>query len=75
MDSIRDLFRIGLDSDTFVTWGKDLALALLILAAFWGLSRFVRYFLAHVAPRITKLTRTGLDDRMLVRVAPPVRSW
>lgn len=72
VDSIRDLFRVGLDSDTFVTWGKDLVLALLILAAFWGLSRFVRYFLAHVAPRITKLTRTGLDDRMLVRVAPPV---
>lgn len=71
MDSILDMFQVGMESDTLVSWGKEIALALLIVAAFWGLSRFVRCLLAKVAPRFTRFTRTDLDDRILVRVAPP----
>lgn len=71
MDSIRDLFQVGLESETLISWGKEIIQAVLIMAVFWGLSCLVRYFLAKVAPRFTRFTRTDLDDRILVRVAPP----
>lgn len=71
MDSVRDLFQVGLESDTLLSWGKEVFLALLVIAAFWGLSRCVRFFLTRVAPRFTRFTRTDLDDRILLRVAPP----
>jgi small-conductance mechanosensitive channel len=55
-----------------VFWGKELAGALLILGAFWLLSRLARWFLATWGPRLTSFTTTDLDDRILQRITPPV---
>jgi len=53
-------------------WLKESLLALLIVALFWGLSLVVKYILTHWGPRFTAFTRTDLDDRILVKITPPV---
>ncbi len=72
MDRILNFYNMGLDGDSVVTWIKSIILAILIAAVFWVLSLIVRYLLTHLVPRITALTSTDLDDRILVRISPPV---
>jgi len=68
--SIRDFLQFGMESEQLLSWTKEISFALLIVAVFWGLSRFLRYFLVKWGPRFTRFTRTDLDDRILVRIAP-----
>lgn len=72
MDRILNFYTIGLDGDQIATWIRSAILALVIIAAFWVLSLLVRYLLTRWIPRITALTSTDLDDRILARVSPPV---
>ncbi len=69
---MEDYFLSLVESEKILTWTKDILLALCIVALFWGLSRFLRYFFVRWMPRIARLTRTDLDDLVLQRVTPPV---
>jgi small-conductance mechanosensitive channel len=60
------------ETDTlYLYWAKQILVAALIFAAFWLLSRLVRYFLTVWGPKFTSFTATDLDDRILQRVTPP----
>jgi MscS family membrane protein len=69
---MEDYFLSLVENEKILTWSKDIFLALSIVALFWGLSRFLRYFFIKWMPRIARLTRTDLDDRVLQQVTPPV---
>jgi MscS family membrane protein len=53
-------------------WAKEVLGALLILALFWLLSNLVVMLLGKWGKRLTALTATDLDDRVLQRVIPYV---
>lgn len=72
MDKILNFYNIGLNGDLVVAWMRGIIFALLIVAAFWVLSLLARYLLTRWIPRITALTSTDLDDRILARISPPV---
>jgi MscS family membrane protein len=60
------------ETDTlYLFWGKKILVAALIFAAFWLLSKLVRYFLTVWGPKLTSFTSTDLDDRILNRITPP----
>ncbi len=61
-----------MESDRIFSLGLDLLLAVLIVTAFWGVSRLVRYLMTCWGPRIVRLSKTDLDDRILARITPPV---
>ncbi|MDD2318736.1 MAG: mechanosensitive ion channel family protein [Geobacteraceae bacterium] len=69
---MQDYFLSLVENEKILAWTKDIFLALCIVAFFWGLSRLLRYFFVRWMPRIARLTRTELDDRILQRVTPPV---
>jgi MscS family membrane protein len=69
---IRDTFQSVVEHDLLLTWLTELFLALVIVAAFWGLSLLVRYLLTAWVPKLTRISRTDLDDRLLMRITPPV---
>lgn len=72
MDRILNFYSVGLEGDQVVTWIRGVIFALIIVAAFWFLSLLVRFLLTRWIPRITAMTSTDLDDRILVRISPPV---
>lgn len=53
-------------------WGEDIVYAILILAGFWFLARFVRYFFARWVSRFTRHTETELDDKIIEAVKSPI---
>ncbi|MDU0460526.1 MAG: mechanosensitive ion channel family protein [Geobacteraceae bacterium] len=65
-------FRSLFENETILIWTKECILALLIIALFWVMSRLLRYLFAKWVPRIARLTRTDLDERVLHRITPPV---
>jgi small-conductance mechanosensitive channel len=69
---MEDFFLSLVEKEKILTWSKEIFLALCIVVFFWGLSRFLRYFFVRWMPRVARLTRTDLDDRVLQRVTPPV---
>jgi small-conductance mechanosensitive channel len=69
---MQDFFRSLVESDTILIWTRECALALLIFGLFWALSRFLRYFCTKWLPRIARITKTELDDRIVLRITPPV---
>ncbi len=71
MDKIVDFYRLQESDSLYIYWMKELLVALLIFALFWGLAKLLRYFLTVWGPRLTSFTATDLDDRILSRVTPP----
>ncbi|MRR55263.1 MAG: mechanosensitive ion channel family protein [Deltaproteobacteria bacterium] len=69
---MQDFFRSLVESDTILTWAREFFLALLIFGFFWVLSRLLRYFCTNWLPRIARITKTELDDRIVLRITPPV---
>jgi MscS family membrane protein len=69
---MQDFLRSLVESDTILSWTREFVLALLIFGLFWVLSRFLRYFCTKWLPRIALLTHTELDDRVVLRITPPV---
>ncbi|MGA7826161.1 MAG: mechanosensitive ion channel domain-containing protein [Geobacteraceae bacterium] len=65
-------FRSLVERDTIVTWVRECFFALLIIVVFWGLSRFFRYLFTKWVPKIARFTHTELDDRVVVRITPPI---
>ncbi len=72
MDSILDFYHLQESDSLYLYWMKELLVAVLIFAVFWGLAKLVRHILSVWGPRITSLTATDLDDRVLQRVIPPI---
>jgi small-conductance mechanosensitive channel len=71
VDRILDFYHLQESDSVYLYWMKELLVALLIFALFWGLSKFLRYFLTVWGPRLTSFTSTDLDDRILARITPP----
>ena len=71
MDKIVDLYRLQESDSLYIYWMKELLVASLIFALFWGLAKLLRYLLTVWGPRLTSFTSTDLDDRILTRVTPP----
>jgi MscS family membrane protein len=69
---MQDFFRSLVESDKLLIWTRECALALLILGLFWALSRFLRYFCTRWLPRIARISKTELDDRIVLRITPSV---
>jgi len=72
VDRFLDIFRLRMESEKILSLGWEFLFAVLVVTAFWGLSRFVRYVLIHWGPRLVRLSKTDLDDRILTRITPPV---
>lgn len=71
MDKIVDFYRLQAGDSLYLYWMKELLVASLIFALFWGLAKLLRYLLNVWGPRLTSFTSTDLDDRILTRVTPP----
>lgn len=71
MNSILDYYRLQESDSLYLFWAKETLVALLILAAFWLLAKFVSYCLIKWVPKFTAFTATDLDDRILLRISPP----
>ena len=72
MDRILNLYRLQESDSLFLFWVKELFIAVLIFALFWGIAHIVRYILVTWCPHFTAFTATDLDDRILERVTPLV---
>lgn len=72
MDRFLESFHFQVESEKILSLGGIAFIAVLIVTAFWALSRFVRYLLIHWGSRIVRFSKTDLDDRILIRVTPPV---
>jgi MscS family membrane protein len=71
VDKIIDFYRLQQSDSLYLYWMKELLVASLIFALFWGLAKLLRYLLTVWGPKLTSLTATDLDDRILTRVTPP----
>ncbi len=71
MNRILDFYRLQESDSLYLYWAKELLVAILIFAAFYLLSKFLRYFLTTWGPKFTSFTSTDLDDRILLRITPP----
>jgi len=67
-----EIFQPDMESERIFSLGLDLLLAVLIVTAFWGMSRLARYLMTFWGPRIVRLSKTDLDDRILARITPPI---
>jgi len=65
-------FRPQESDGTILVWAKEILCALLILTLFWLLAQLACWLLNKWGRRLTTLTRTDLDDRVLQRVIPHV---
>lgn len=70
MDKLLEFYRLQETDNLSMYWLKEILLALLILALFWAIARFFRYFITTWGARFTSFTKTDLDDRILARVTP-----
>lgn len=57
---------------TAIFWAKHLLLATLVAGLFWLLSQAVAYIIERWGRRLTSITSTDLDDRLLKRLAPSI---
>jgi MscS family membrane protein len=71
VDRILDFYRLQDSDGLYLYWLKEILVAVLIFAFFWGAARIFRHFLVTWGPRFTSFTATDLDDRILQRVTPP----
>ena len=71
MDSLWYYLRPDEGDAFFLFWSKELLISILIIAAFYLLSRLAGILLARVGARLGTLTRGELDDRIVARVTPP----
>jgi len=71
VNSILDYFRAQESDGLYLYWSKEILVALLIFALFWGVARLTRWFLVTWGPKFTAFTATDLDDRILARITPP----
>jgi len=55
----------------FLFWSKEMLISVLIVTAFYLLSRLAGMLLARLGARLGALTRGELDDRIVARVTPP----
>jgi MscS family membrane protein len=69
---MQDFLRSLVESDTILSWTREFVLALLIFGLFWVLYSVLRYFCTKWLPRIALLSHTELDDRVVLRITPPV---
>ena len=72
MNRILDFYRLQESDGLYLFWLKEILVAIAIFTIFYGLSCLTRFLLVSVAPRFTSATKTGLDDRILDRISPPV---
>lgn len=72
MARILEFYRLQESDGLYLYWLKETLVALLIFASFWGLAKFIRYFLRTWGTKFTSFTETDLDDRILERIAPPI---
>lgn len=72
MDSIWQLFSPDEGDVFYLFWAKQMLISMLIIAAFYLLSRLARLLLARLGARLSVLTRGELDDRIVERVTAPV---
>lgn len=55
-----------------VIWAKRLLAATAVFAVFWLLSQLAHYLLEHFGKKLTSMTKTHIDDRILKRVSPNI---
>jgi MscS family membrane protein len=55
----------------FLFWAKQALISVLLVAAFYLLSKLLRLFLKRAGMRLVTLTGSDLNDRILLRVAEP----
>ena len=72
MDNILNLYRMDAGDGLLLFWLKEILVAVLIFAIFWCLAQLTRYILITWGPRFTSFTKTDLDDRILLRITPPI---
>jgi MscS family membrane protein len=72
VDRIIDFYRLQESDGLYLYWMKELLVALLIFAVFWGVAKLIRYLLTVWGPRLTSFTATDLDDRVLQRATPSI---
>jgi small-conductance mechanosensitive channel len=71
VDRILDFYNLQESGDIYLYWTKEVLIALLIFALFWGLAKLLRYLLAVCGTRLTSFNASGLDVRILERITPP----
>jgi MscS family membrane protein len=69
---LQNLFRLQESDGVLLVWAKELLVALLILTCFWVLAQLVCWLLNKWGRKLTSLTSTDLDDRLLQRLIPHV---
>jgi len=74
VDRILYYFRPDEADAFYLFWSKQLLISLLIVAAFYLMSRLFQILVARVGTRLCNLTSSDLDDRILDRVSAPA-SW
>lgn len=62
---------INIDSNIEL-WLKEGLISIAILAGFWLIAKFIRYFLASWVLRFTKHTETELDDKIIEAAKGPI---
>lgn len=72
MPDLREFFQTLAASEFVRTWLSELFIAILIVAGFWVLSLLLRYVLSSWGGKLVRISPTDLDDRLLVRITPPV---
>lgn len=71
MDSLWYYLRPDEGDAFFLFWSKEMLISVLIVTAFYLLSRLAGMLLARLGARLGALTRGELDDRIVARVTPP----
>ena len=71
MDSILNFMALEASDDLLLYWLKEILIAVVVFALFYGLAHLLRHILINWGPRFTSFTKTDLDDRILLRVTPP----
>ena len=71
MDNLWQYFQPDEGDVFYLFWSKQMLISVLIVTAFYLLSRLAGILLARVGARLSALTRGELDDRIVARVTPP----
>lgn len=72
MDSILYYLRPDEADAFYLFWAKQLLISAGIVAGFYILSRLAQVILTRVVGRLTSMTESDLDDRILERVSHPI---
>jgi len=71
VSNILQFLRVEESDHLILFWMKEILVAVVIFTVFWGVAQLVQYLLTRWAPRLTALTNTGVDDRIIQRITTP----